>query len=237
MSLTQNGTLNGGGSPTILTDQANGLLLVDNGSTPQEAQRPILEQPILANNLIDPSNDWFDMWDVSAARMVRVSAMRASQLTYKADGLNDTRAGDLGSINSGIYAVHDHIHPILAITAPTTPVITLVSGTMTITPILISTTITEEECVTFQFRVQCDIPIHTNVWQVFTVPSIAGFKTPIISISGTYRQTGNPVGTPTAPYMGNESSLWGSNAIYVGGITENQATVRHIQFNAKYVIS
>ncbi len=237
MSLTQNGTLSGGGTPTILTDQANGLLLVDNGSTPQEAQRPILEQPILVNNLIDPSNDWFDMWDVSAARMVRVSAMRASQLTYKADGLNDTRAGDLGSINSGIYAVHDHIHPILAITAPTTPVITLVSGTMTITPILISTTITEEECVTFQFRVQCDIPIHTNVWQAFSIPSIAGFKVPVVTVNGTYRQNGNPTGYPLAPVMGGEASLWGGNTIYVGSFTENVATTRYVHFNVKYVIA
>ena len=237
MSLTQNGTLNGGGTPTILTDQANGLLLVDNGSTPQEAQRPILEAPILANNLIDPSADWFDMWDVSAARMVRVSAMRASQLTYKADGLNDTRAGDLGSINSGIYAVHDHIHPILAITAPTTPVITLVSGTMTITPILISTTITEEEGVTFQFRVQCNIPVHTNVWQAFSIPSIAGFKVPVVTVNGTYRQNGNPTGYPLAPVMGGEASLWGGNTIYVGSFTENVATTRYVHFNVKYVIA
>ncbi len=237
MSLTQNGTLNGGGSPTILTDQTNGLLLVDNGSTPQEAQRPILEAPILANNLIDPSADWFDMWDVSAARMVRVSAMRASQLTYKADGLNDTRAGDLGSINSGIYAVHDHIHPILAITAPPTPVITLVSGTMTITPILISTTITEEECVTFQFRVQCNIPVHTNVWQAFSIPSIAGFKAPIVTVNGTHRQSGSPTGYPVAPIMGCEAALWGGNTIYVGSFTENVATTRYVHFNVKYVIA
>ena len=237
MSLTQNGTLNGGGSPTILTDQTNGLLLVDNGSTPQEAQRPILEAPILANNLIDPSADWFDMWDVSAARMVRVSAMRASQLTYKADGLNDTRAGDLGTVTSGIYAVHDHIHPIVAIAAPTTPTITLASGTMTITPILIGTTITEEEGVTFQFRVQCNIPVHTNVWQAFSIPSIAGFKAPIVTVNGTYRQSGSPTGYPVAPIMGCEAALWGGNTIYVGSFTENVATTRYVHFNVKYVIA
>lgn len=235
MSLTQNGTLNGGGSPTILTDQTNGLLLVDNGSTPQEAQRPILEAPILANNLIDPSADWFDMWDVSAARMVRVSAMRASQLTYKADGLNDTRAGDLGTVSSGIYAVHDHIHPILAITAPPTPVITLVSGTMVITPVLISSTITEEEGATFQFRVQCNIPVHTNVWQAFSIPSIAGFKAPIVNVNGTYRQTGNPTGYPAAPTMVSEASLWGGNTVYIGGFTENTATIRYVHLNVRYV--
>ena len=220
-----------------ITDQATGLLLIDNGSTPQEAQRPILENPILARNLIDPSADWEDVWDASAARMVRVAATRASQLTYKADGLNDTRAGDLGSTSSSIYAVHDHIHPVLAITAPATPVITVTSGTMVITPILLSSAITEEECVTFIMRIQCDIPAHTNIWQVFTIPSIAGYKTPIVSINGTYRQTGTPTGHPSAPYMGCEASLWGTNQVYVGGFTETVATTRYVTLSIKYVIT
>lgn len=237
MSSTQNGTL-GGGNSTILTDQTNGLLLIDNGTTPQEAQRPTLENPILARNLIDPSVDWEDVWDSSANRMVRVAATRASQLTYKADGLNDTRAGDLGSTSSSIYAVHDHIHPIIAITAPAVPTITVTSGAMTISQSLIATTVTQEESVTFQFRVQCNIPIHTNTWQVIQVPNIAGFKQAIVSVTGTYRQTGTPTPSyPTAPYMGNEAALWGGNTIYIGGYTENQATVRYVQFNVTYIIA
>jgi len=224
------------GGSVIITDNINGTTTIDNGSTPQDVQSPILEQTILVRSSIDPNADYDDVWDASAGRMARVLSTRASQSNYLADGANDTRAGNIGSIGTSIYAAWDHIHPISAITAPATPTLTVTSGTMIITPTLVST-VTEEESVTFNFTVRCDIPIHTSVWQVFTVPSIAGFKTPIISISGTYRQTGNPVGTPKAPYMGNESSLWGSNAIYVGGITENKATVRHIQFNAKYVIS
>lgn len=227
-----------GGGSVILTDQANGLLLVDNTTTPQEAQRPILEVPILANNLIDPSNDWFDMWDASTSQMVRVSGMRASKLTYKADGLNDTRAGDLGSINTGIFASHDHIHPILAITAPTVPTITVSSGAMTITTLTIGTTITEEEGVTFQLRTECNIPAHTNTWQSFTIPNIAGFKAPIVTVNGTYRQSGTPTpGYPSAPYMGNEAALWGGNIIYIGGFTENQATIRYVHYNVRYIIA
>ena len=85
MSLTQNGTLNGGGTPTILTDQANGLLLVDNGSTPQTAIRPIQELGIMTRNLVDPNADYEVVYDASTGNHVRVLATRASQTNYLAD--------------------------------------------------------------------------------------------------------------------------------------------------------
>ena len=239
MSLTQSGSLGGSGSgtPVVLTDNTNGTLTVDNGSTPQNTIRPIPELSILTRQNIDPAADYEVIYDDSTGNHVRSLATRASQTAYLGDGLNDTRTGNLGNINTSIYAAWDHIHPIIAITAPTTPTITLASGTMTITPILIGTTITEEECVTFQFRVQCDIPIHTNVWQAFSIPSIAGFKAPIVTVNGTYRQNGNPTGYPLAPVMGGEASLWGGNTIYVGSFTENVATTRYVHFNVKYVIA
>lgn len=220
-----------------ITDQATGTVLVDNSVNPQQAIRPINELPILTRQTIDPNADYEVIYDASTGSHVRSLATRASQTAYLADGQGDTRAGSLGNINTSIFAAWDHIHPILAITAPPTPVITLVSGTMVITPVLISSTITEEEGVTFQFRVQCNIPVHTNVWQAFSIPSIAGFKAPIVTVNGTYRQSGSPTGYPIAPVMGNEAALWGSNIIYVGSFTENQATVRYVHFNVRYVIA
>ena len=233
--MTQNGNLST--NPVILTDQTTGLLLTDNGVNPQQAIRPINELTILTRQSIDQNADYEVIYDASTGNHVRVLATRASQTNYLADGINDTRTGSIGTINTSIYSAFDHIHPIVAITAPATPVITVVSGTMTITPIIISTTITEEEGVTFQFRVQCDIPIHTNVWQVFQVPNIAGFKQVVLSVEGTYRQSGNPNGYPVAPIMSCEASRWGGNLVYVGSFSENQATVRYIHVNAKYVIA
>lgn len=81
--------------------------------------------PILARNLIDPNADYDDVWDASAGQMVRVLATRASQTNYLADGVADTRTGSLGTTNSSIYAVRDHIHPIVKISAfATAPTIT-----------------------------------------------------------------------------------------------------------------
>ena len=151
------------------------------------------------------------------------------------DGIGDTRAGQIGVSES--YSREDHIHPITAIVAPPTPTITVAGGAMTITPVLVAATVTQEESVTFQMRVQCNIPIHTGVWQILLVPSIAGYKAPIVNINGTYRQTGNPRGYPPAPCMVNEATLWGGNTIYIGGVTENVATIRHIAMNITYVIA
>ena len=233
--MTQNGSL--GGTNVILTDQATGLLLTDNGVNPQQAIRPINELTILTRQSIDQNADYEVIYDASTGNHVRVLATRASQTNYLADGVNDTRTGSIGTINTSIYSAFDHIHPIVAITAPATPTITVVSGTMTITPILISTTITEEEGVTFQFRVQCDIPTHTNIWQVFQIANIAGFKQVVLSVEGTYRQSGNPNGYPIAPIMACEASKWGGNSVYVGSYSENQATVRYIHVNAKYIVA
>lgn len=241
MSLTQNGTLNSGGTPTVLTDQANGLLLIDNGSTPQEAQRPILELPILANNLVDPSVDWFDAWDTSTSRMVRMSAMRASQLTYKADGLNDTRVGDLGSVNSSIYAVHDHIHPILAIvTPPATPIITASGTGLTITNQNLIRVLTEEESVTYHILVIAT-QTASNAWNALIVPSIAGYKTPSTLVGGTYRSSGNPnlaAGWQNAPSMAIEASNYRmSNNVYLNCFSRTQATTIEVFLSIKYILA
>lgn len=232
---TQNGTLSG---VTILNDQTNGLLQITSGSTTQEAQRPIMEQPILQRQNIDPNADYDDVWDASAGRMVRVLATRASKLSYKASGLNDTRLGDLGSINSSIYSVHDHIHPIIAITAPAQPVIT-VSGMTLAGTFLNATPVTEEESVTYEMTIQVAQPI-ANAWSFFTVPNIAGFKRPLVFITGTYRNVGNPNAASSwenAPSMAIEcSNYFNSNTCYLNTPNRTQATTVYISFKAKYVI-
>jgi len=71
-----------GGSTVTVVDNIDGTVTVNaGGANIQNAQRPILELPILARNLVDPSADYDDIWDASAGRMVRVLATRASQLT------------------------------------------------------------------------------------------------------------------------------------------------------------
>jgi hypothetical protein len=236
MSGTQSGSLGGGGTPTILTDQANGYLLIDNGSTPQTSPRPISELGILQRQNVENGADYEYVWDNSAATLMRTPAVRASQLNYLGDGLNDTRAGSLGNINTNIFSAFDHIHPIIAITAPAAPTLTVSSGALTISPSVLAT-ITEEEAVTFIMAIICNIPAHTSVWQSIAIPNIAGFKTVIPSILGCYRQTGNPTGLPAAPYMGAEFTIYTPNLLYIGGFTENVATTRHLRIALKYVIA
>ena len=196
----------------------------------------------MANNLIDPSNDWFDMWDASAGRMVRVLATRASLLTYKADGLNDTRAGSVGTTTSSIFAVHDHIHPILAIAAPpATPVLVASGSGLSISQQILTTVVlTEEESITFNFRVLC-LQTISNGWNILTVPNIAGFKTPITTVGGTYRSGGNPnaaAGWHNSPSMAIEASnYFNSNTIYLNLPNRTQATTIYVSFHIKYVIA
>lgn len=232
---TQNGTLSG---VTILNDQTNGLLQITSGSTTQEAQRPIPELTILQRQNIDPNADYDDVWDASTGRLVRVLAMRASQTNYLGDGLNDTRAGSIGTIGSSIFAVWNHIHPIIAITAPAQPVIT-VSGMTLAGTFLNAGAVTEEESVTYEMTIQVTQPI-ANAWSFFTVPNIAGFKRPLVFITGTYRSNGNPNAASSwenAPSMAIEcSNYFNSNTCYLNTPNRTQATTVYISFKAKYVI-
>jgi len=235
-TLTQTGSINN--DSTLVTDNVNGTTTIDNGSTPQDVQSPIMEQPILQRQNIDPNADYDDVWDASAGRMVRVLATRASQLSYKASGLNDTRLGDLGSINSSIYSVHDHIHPIIAITAPAQPVIT-VSGMTLAGTFLNATPVTGEESVTYEMTIQVTQPI-ANAWSFFTVPNIAGFKRPMVFITGTYRNVGNPntgASWENPPSMAIEcSNYFNSNTCYLNTPNRTQATTVYISFKVEYVI-
>lgn len=209
MSLTQNGSLNGGQS-TVLTDQTNGNLLIDNGSTPQEAQRPIIENPILALNLVDPSADWFDVWDSSTNQMVRIPAMRPSQLTYKADGLNDTRAGDLGTTTSGIYAVHDHIHPILALTIPVLPNCSVTGSGGALVSQTINRQRATEETISYVLQVRTTNTLAAT-WLTITPPVLVGYY-----LSNFTNSTYDPAAANIAPYYGTHPSfVWTGTVLYL----------------------
>lgn len=227
-------------SVTVI-DNANGTVTVNAGvGNIQDAQRPIMELATLVLSSVDTNADWFDMWDNSAAQMVRVPAMRPSLANYLADGLNDTRTGDIGTTTSGIYAVWNHIHPIIAITAPTPPVIVAGGTGLVIVATTLNSTVTEEECVTFSMTVQCTQTI-SNAWNTLTVPNIAGYKRPIVTISGMYRNIGNPnlaAGWTNAPSMAIEVSNYiNSNTIYLNLPNRTQATEQYISFHIKYVIA
>ena len=75
---------------STFTDLANGTVDL-NGS--QTAIRPIQELGILARNLVDPNADYEVIYDASTGNHVRVLATRASQASYLADWVWDTRAG------------------------------------------------------------------------------------------------------------------------------------------------
>ena len=210
MSLTQSGSLGGSGTPTVLTDQANGMLLINNGSTPQEAQRPIQELGILAPNLIDPNADYYDVWDASAGRMVRTLAHRASQTNYLADGLNNTRAGSLGNTTTSIYAAWDHIHPITALTLPALPncVVTGSGGA------LVSQTLNRqratEETLTYVIQVRTSNTAAT-AWMRITPPTLVGYY-----LSSFTNYTYDPSAANLAPFYGTHPTfVWTGTILYV----------------------
>ena len=121
------------------------------------------------------------------------------------------------------------------ITAPTTPIVTVISGASTIASQTLLKTITDADSVTFQIRLDINTPIHASIWQILTVPSITGYQIPIVQCDGAYRATGTPIGYPAAPFMGNEACVYTANQVYIGGYTENVATRRLITLTLRYV--
>ena len=140
---TQSGSLSNGANVT-LTDQVNGYLLIDNGTTPQGSPRPVSELTILQRQDVENGSDYEYVWDNSAATLKRTPSTRASQLAYQSDGVGNTRTGSVGNINTNLYSAFDHVHPIIAITAPATPTLTVASGGLTISQSLLTTPITQE---------------------------------------------------------------------------------------------
>ncbi len=165
-------------SSTTITDLANGTVNIDNAVNPQTAQRPINELSILALNLVDPSADYFDVYDASTWNHVRVPAMRPSQASYLADWLNDTRAGSLWTITSGIYAVHDHIHPVTKLSPfATPPTITFAWFTAPTWTVNLSydTESGTEETINYFYQWSLTIP-NAIAWRNFTISNVAWFR-------------------------------------------------------------
>lgn len=227
---------------TILTDLVSGILQIQSWWVIQQAQRPITELPILARNLIDPSADYDDVWDASAWQMVRVLATRASQLTYKADGLNDTRAGDLWSIGSSIFAVHDHIHPIVKLSPFATAPTIKFNGftTPTATPIAMTYVSSTEETITYSYQWALTIP-NTIGRRNFTTSNVAWFsqKSEVTNLYRNSPMTWYPwANTMEAGQVSNNYWASATTYIYNGSILPwNVVTINVFRVHVTYTLN
>lgn len=157
-----------------------------------------------------------------------------------ADNENDTglRAGNAGT--SGDVSRADHNHPIRRQALFPHPDLTYtLTANSTAPQTSNQDRWSDEESVTFLYRVRIDAAAETG-WNFITVPTVAGFQQPIISIDGTYRNTGNPQDSmPRAPFMGNEANHWSStNRVYVGPFNQKTGTGRYyVALRVQYVRS
>jgi hypothetical protein len=87
-------------------------------------------------------------------------------------------------------------------------------------------------------------------WGFITVPNIAGFQRPIITVEGTYRTNSNAVqedgsgntnnestegASPRGPYMGQEAHHWSSTQrVYAGFFRRDNPVRMFVEFRAKY---
>lgn len=146
------------------------------------------------------------------------------------------RTGLVGS--STDYAREDHNHPVRRQVAPARPTLTFTGTAGSSMPQVTNLdTWTDEESVEFAWRCRCDLDALTG-WNYITVPNIAGFQRPKITVEGTYRNTGNPSPTqPRAPYMGNEANHWSSTQrVYIGQYNQKTGTGRYyVSLTVKYV--
>ena len=211
--FTQSWTLD---SPTNITDQANGTVLIDNWSNPQEAIRPINELAILQRQNIDPNADYDVVRDASTSTHVRVLSTRASQTNYLGDWVWDTRTGSIGTIGSSIYAVRDHIHPIIKITPfATAPTITFSWFTAPTGSANLTYFNSTEETITYIRQGALTIP-NTIARRNYTISSVAGFSMSS-RVKNQYRltaMTGYPGWANAMEHFASEDYGW-SNTTYL----------------------
>lgn len=184
-------------STTNITDQANGTVLIDNWSTPQEAIRPINELAILQRQNVDPNADYEVIRDASTNTHVRVLATRPSQTNYLADWVWDTRTGSIGTINSSIYAVRDHIHPIIRLAQVTAPVPTA-WWFFTLASTSVNRQYTTEETQNYSIRVN----VTTNgvgTRGTITIPNLAGYQLVSVQFANPYDPTGSSLAYNVRP--------------------------------------
>lgn len=141
---------------------------------------------------------------------------------------------------------HDHrrINP-----TPLTPVPTF-SGTGTMPANIVLDRWSDDHEVEFAWRAQVTQPAGAG-WGFITIPNIAGFQRPIITLEGTYRppstaiqidtdvinNQGNVGAGPRGPYMGQEAHHWSSTQrIYIGYYRrDNPITSMYIDYRARYI--
>lgn len=215
--------------PTDLTDQANGYLLIDNGSTNQQAARPVMELGILQRQNVENGVDYTYVWDNSTGQLMRTPATRASQLNYLADGVGDTRVGSLGNINTNVFASNDHRHPIEALTIPALPTFAVAGLGSAITSTAINRQRATEESIEYTVQVTVTNTTLGN-WITLTAPTITGYY-----LAGLDCDVYLSSVATTAPYYGVQPSfVWGGTTIYVRPV-DTVAKVYNI--NLTYILN
>lgn len=156
------------------------------------------------------------------------------------------RTGQVGT--SLDYARADHNHPIRRQVHPTWPGVTA-SGSATLLQDIVLDRRSTEEWVEFEIRTQVSVAAGNN-WPIISIPALAGYQQPIITVTNTYRnqtstyqldtQQGNTTiddgAAPVGPYMGIEWSHWSSTRNLYGPFRrENAITSWYIGASIKYV--
>ena len=161
-----------------------------------------------------------------------------SNLTPIADNEVDTsiRTGTPGT--SAEVSRSDHNHPIRRQTLIAHPTLTyFLSAGSTAPQTSNLDRWSDEESLIFEYRVRIDASASTG-WNGITVPVLAGFQQPIIQVTSTYRNTGNPQASmPRAPFMGGEANHWSSTRrVYVGPYNQKTGTGRYyVTLQVKYI--
>lgn len=193
-------------------------------------QRPHLALPILQRQNIDPNSDWDDVWDVSAGRMVRVLATRASQTNYLADGVGNTRTGNLGNINTSIFAAWDHVHPIIALTPPSLPNCAVSGSGATFVSQTVPRQRATEETVEYTIQVTTSNTL-AAAWMIITPPTIAGY-----TLVGLTNYTYDDAAANLAPYWGTHPSFVRAGAlIYLRPRASGLSLIHNI--NLTYILN
>lgn len=156
----------------------------------------------------------------------------------------DNEGNTTATLRTGIvgaslkYAREDHNHPVRKQVAPIAPTLVFQGASGSTMPqSLVLDTWTDEESVTYAYRIRVDLSANTG-WNVISIPAMIDFQRPQITIEGTYRNTGNPSTTqPRAPYMGCEANHWSSTQrIYIGQYNQKVSTGRYyVAITVRYV--
>ena len=173
----------------------------------------------------------------------------ASDATPIPDNELDTaiRTGTAGV--SADFARADHNHPIVPQEHPAWPGVTVNANVTLDQETILDQNRSTEEWIEYEVRVRVAVDAGNN-WPIITVPAIAGYRQPIITVTNTYRnvtntyqeddQQGNTTiddgAAPVGPYMGIEWSHWSSTrGLYGPFRRENDITSWFVGFSAMYV--